>query len=1110
MKKTKLGVLIMALLVATVMVAGACGPTKVVKQTALAKPVITVPVTGDTSIAWSSVQNAAEYDVMIDSKTQSSTGTSVDVSKLDDGAHRMLVRAVPDAKSKEYKNSDWSNAVDFSIVSGKVGTASQGNPENPDPNNPNQSDPGQKYPKPTPTSVDNPLFKNELSQALATEGIVLLKNGTNNNIIPLDVAAGETKLSVFGWSASDAGWVLGGTGSGGGSSAGAKKLRAALTDTEASLKAAYPNSGEFGPAFAVHEELFTLSQNFRNNRPASGIDANQYDRHFNLCEPTISADVMTRARTHSDVAVVVIGRQGGESLDLPRDYQYVQSAAGSGAAPSNTQVRDRHYLQLSTQEETLLTQIGTAKFSKVILIMNTCNVFQLDFLDNPAYGIDAVLQVGAPGGVGALGVRKILNGAAYASGRTVDTYPKNLSKDPSFNNSVRLGVVNTGGNNHMEYREDIYVGYRYYETAAKDGKIVYENEVVYPFGFGLSNTKFDWTVKKVEPAANTAIAMNTSFQIQVDVKNTGTLPGQDVVQVYVTAPADPLVPGIEKPHVVLVSYAKTGLLAPGQTETLALDFEAYDFASYDCYDANKNGFSGYELDSGSYQIKLQTDSHTIKTDAAGAGATAGVITYTCTGSKLDYDRTFKDLANNTRPLAQPRNYFTNTDADKAANKYYFGIPIDGSLGNNEVVGTTGGGATASNKIPFMSRYGSTPFTQPVRMTRSGLGYSLPNSSAQGPGNNIPVPIDASSQNGTLNWNSTAFAIEGSAVFTRPTAKNTVNGVSNGATIMSGNKLTAMGLEAGANWDSPVWDTLLDRTTLDEQRRFVSDGNYFTRNIGSIGKPQMSDKDGPSGYGGMGPNVPNATMFPVETVIAQTWSHKLAYNFGLAIGREGRAGGVGGWYAPATNMHRSAFGGRNFEYFSEDPHIAGMMSADISRAVIVNGVYVYVKHFVANETETSRGGLRTWMSEQALREIYLKPFELAVVRGHASGIMNSFNFLGAVWTGGSAALQNNIVWGEWGFRGAICTDYCGWYGDASDHMNIRTAMRAMNSLWIGSNGPWNQGSGGAAAPTNDATINALMRRATKQNLYALANAWWYEEMYGGGEKYDTSFFGRTLS
>jgi len=856
------------------------------------------------------------------------------------------------------------------------------------------------------------------------------------------------------------------------------RLRAALETPEASAQAAYPTADPFGSSFECFSELFTIGSSFRSARTLSGIDQNQFNRTFNLVEPDISAAVMNRAREFSDVAVMVISRLGAESMDLPTNIQYKQTTAGNQTDPASTQQNDstRHYLQLTTNEETLIKQIKAANFSKVILLVNACNAMELGFIESPAFGIDAALIVGMPGASGAYAIRRILNGSASPSGKTADTYVYDLKSDPSFNNAARSGVrqYSSGAGNFIEYREDIYVGYRYYETAGADGKINYNNTVQFPFGYGLSYTDFEWDIVSVSPAPGSAIRTDTKFRIDVNVKNIGTMPGQDVVQVYVTAPY--ISGGIEKPHVVLTAYAKTELLYPQSqvnaaagkynSQRLTLEFDSYDFASYDCYDKNGNHFAGYELDSGNYGVKLQTDAHTVKPGAKSAlnGVINGRIGYVvgAGGVKFDQHLTVKDLAGNDRVLAPAQNYFTNGSGDMSgardADQYSFGIPIDGSAGTNATHGGSGG--STGTKIPLMSRQ---TLTLPAQAASRARGYTLPGGNDR-PGYDAPVP--------------------GS----RPTV-----GKTGSLRLMNSGKLTPLGTQLGANFDDPLWDDLLDQMTAAELANLVRNGQYCTAAVASVGKPKLFDLDGSSGlsdwYSGSGISQSTRdkwTMYPVETVIAQTWSRKLAYNYGASVGKEAYDSGVGGWYAPGANLHRSSFGGRNFEYFSEDPLLSGLMAADVSYGARAHGIYTYVKHFAVGETETSRGGLKTWLSEQALRELYLKPFEIAVKRGGASGIKTSFNSLGAVWTGGSKPLLTNILRGEWGFRGAVCTDY--YVNATTDWMNADQGLRAGSDLWTGGGAPT------ISDMTGDASL-ILLRQSAKNILYASANAWWWEENVG---------------
>lgn len=839
----------------------------------------------------------------------------------------------------------------------------------------------------------------ELCQEIAAEGIVMLEN---NGLLPLK---NVTNINVFGWGATDGGFIISGSGSGSAQErgGGAKKLfLEGITDA----------------GFKYNEDIINLCVNFQKERQGASL----YDpasTFFRLYEPSISAyeALLPGAKSFSDTALVVVSRLGGEGKDLPK-VQYKSNGSGGFVTDSK-----RHYLKLSSEEENLIDLVAN-NFNKVVVIINACNVMELGFLANPK--IDAAISSGGVGQSGAVAIGKILNGEVTPSGKTVDTYLYDLTSDPSYVNSGEEGVVTykTGAaagnvNKYIDYAEDIYVGYRYFETAAKEGAIAYDSIVQYPFGYGLSYTEFKWSVKDVKPA-NGVLTKDSKIEITVDVENTGNDAGQDVVQVYYTLPYDGK---IEKPYIQLGAFAKTIVLAPGAFQTLTLSFDAYDMASYDCYDLNGNGFKGWELDAGKYGIRLHTDVHTVKN---------------CEKAITDFT-----IASGIRYSEDPvtghevKNLFTGSEAVEE-------ISIDGS--------NSGAG------INFLSR--------------KDFGGTFP-SSRKAARDKASVIVN---QGNYWGYNK---------VLTNVMPQQGVAGDLSLMVLKDGKPVLneELILELGGDYDSQLWESLLKQITREELIGLVQLGGYRTAKIDSIGKVECVDLDGPSGLNSN--NMSSAetfwTCFPVETVLACTWNSTLSYIYGLAIGKEAADTNVSGWYAPAVNLHRNAFEGRNFEYYSEDPYLSGLMGAETTRGALANGLYCYVKHFAVNETETERRQLYTWLTEQALREIYLRPFEICVKKGGANGIMTSHNRLGATWTGGSYPLLTTVLRNEWGFRGSVVTDY---YAQTGSFMNVDQGLRAGGDLWLtggmlAPDGPWD---------TTSPTAVFVLRQAAKNILYTYTNTY----------------------
>lgn len=832
-----------------------------------------------------------------------------------------------------------------------------------------------------------------LCQEIEAEGVVMLKN--EKNALPLtDVK----KVNVFGWSATDNGFVISGSGSGSADERGEttkKKLLAGLTDA----------------GFEYNKSLISMYEKFKDKREGTSLEGNA-SKFFRLYEPGASAyttAVLTEAVDFSNTAIIVISRLGGESMDLPT-VQYKSSGTDSS----------RTYLELSTEEEALIETVTGAGFEKVIAIINTCNAMELGFLENA--GIQGAISIGAPGQSGMVAVGKILRGEITPSGKTVDTYAYDHKSDPAFVNAGGQGVTNyTNSDQYIDYAEGIYVGYRYYETAAKEGYIDYKKVVQYPFGYGLSYTKFSRDVVSVTPDAGSNLLKDSKIKITVDVTNNGDkYSGQDVVQVYMTAP---YIKGeIEKPYVQLMAFAKTSVLKPGETERLNLQVDISKMASYDVYDKNKNGFKGYELDKGAYELKVQSDSHNLIEDEKSK-------TIFNIQENIQYE-------NDTKSGNKVENLFTGDTA-------YGGVSIDGE--------------NSSANIKFMTRANFTdtfPKSKAAARARSANVITAANKLIPTENNTTVTPTQNSG--GSLSLTKTE----------------------NGKLVMNDELVQAL----GQDYENEQWELLLNQLTVSELNNLVELAGYRTAEAKSIGKVEAIDLDGPSGLNQVNMSAADSrwNCYPVETVLASTWSARLSYTYGLAVGKEASVTSVSGWYAPAVNIHRSPFDGRNFEYYSEDPLLSGVMGAETTRGATANGLYCYVKHFAVNETETGRTGLYTWLDEQTLREIYLRPFEITVKEGGANAIMSSFNRLGAVWTGGNYSLLTRVLRNEWDFKGSVVTDWT----TGGGYMNVDQGIRAGNDCWLSG---MNYVTG--HDDKNSATAISCARQAAKNMLFTYCNTYY---------------------
>lgn len=719
---------------------------------------------------------------------------------------------------------------------------------------------------------------------------------------------------------------------------------------------------------------------------------------------------------YSDAALVVITRIGGEGFDLPR-YQGDSEGAVSP---------DSHYLELDQNEIDLLTAVTDGTFKRVVVVFNTPSSFEATFLKDSAYAafadkIDAAVWIGFTGSNGITALGEILNGDVNPSGRLVDTWAADFTKNPSFVNFGTGCLPDTtdkydGGMYYsVDYEEGIYVGYRYYETRGEtDGEDWYNANVVYPFGYGLSYTTFDWTVGD---ASASEIELGTTITVPVTVKNTGSVAGKDVVQLYASAPYT--LGGIEKAHKVLVGFAKTKLLQPGESETVTVSFDPYSAASYDYRDANSNGFSGYELEAGEYTLYVSRNAHeSEKAIALNLAADVQIGTDPTTDSEVV--NRYTDSEN-----------FLDSDWQ-----------LDTMLSRADWEGTWPTPQTAQQHA------GTDRLYEEIRSEE----------------HNNPTDFDSEE----YPW----FGEEPTLTLRDllPSAE-------------------AEGYEPVVSYDDERWEELMMGCDEEEMIALINNGAYHTLAMESVGLPATIHGDGPSGFTCfMSKEQINGTcQYVSEPVMASTWNINLMNELGEAIGEEGTIGDkatgqpYSSIYAPGVNIHRSPFGGRCSEYFSEDPFISGMMGAAEVQGIQSRGVLPTVKHFVANEQETHRsiGGDLSWLSEQALREIYLKPFEYTVKLGETRGIMTSFNRIGTRWTGGDYRLLTEILRNEWGFNGLVICDF----NTIPQYMIPRMMFYAGGSLDLATQ----QSAMWTDCDTSDAGDAIVLMRAVKDVMYALVNS-----------------------
>lgn len=829
-------------------------------------------------------------------------------------------------------------------------------------------------------------------ESIAEEGIVLLKN--ENNILPLE---SKENLNVFGWASTNP--CYGGTGSG------------AISD-------AYPKvtllDGLENAGFQLNTELSDFYTDYRAEHPT----ISPFEQDWTLPEPpadTYSEELLNNAKEFSDTALVVISRTGAEHADLPKDVSTVSEMwKGSERFSANYENNSESYedfpagntfLDLS-QSERNMVELVCDNFENVVLVYNGSNALEMSFVDEFEQ-IQGVVWCAGPGQNGFNALGNVLSGKVNPSGKTSDIFASDYTKAPYFNNIGRFTYDNmteyqadSWGDptspTFVNYVEGIYVGYKFYETAAEEGLIDYDESVVYPFGYGLSYTTFEQEMGEIH------LDEENNIVFSVEVTNTGNIAGKDVVEVYYTPPY--YNGGIEKASVNLIAFEKTNVLKPGESEIVEISFAEEDMASYDAENAGC-----YVLEAGEYGISIRTDSHNVIDEKE------YIIEET-----VVYDE------NNKR----------NTDQVAAVNQL----------------------TDSEGDVEYLSR--ADGFANYDTATGAPKTYTLEEEYKE------DFIYNANYKPESDNDDMDEMPVTG--------AKN-------------GIELEEL---RGVDYEDAKWDELLDQLTIDEMKELIAIGGYSTAEAESVGKISTVDCDGPASINNNFTGV-GSIGFPSATMIACTWNKEKALEFGEGIGLMADEMGVSGWYAPAMNIHRSPFGGRNFEYYSEDGLLSGVMAAEAVRGAKEYGVYSYIKHFALNDQELNRQSmLCTWSNEQATREIYLKPFELAVKDGGAQAVMSAYNYIGVTYAGAKEELLNNILRDEWGFRGFVLTDYFGVFGYMNADQIIRNGGDSCLTAYdAGTN---------YVEETESATAVSEMRRASKNILYTVVNSRAYDaENYDAG-------------
>lgn len=872
----------------------------------------------------------------------------------------------------------------------------------------------------------------QLNEDIESEGLVLLKN---EDSLPI---GGNLKVSVFGKNSVSV--LSGGSGSGAGGGVPVTGFIEALQ----------------GEGFSVNPTLVnfyndnTKSGSGRGSAPGNGSVSPGYNTGETPVE-NYTSDIEATYSDYNDAAIVVFSRISGEGFDLPRTMMWNGSSYKTWGtdvdqAVPGARAMDDHYLQLDQNESDLLKYLGD-RFNNVIVLLNTGSQFEVGFLDDPnhyAYheNIKGAIWMGYPGSSGNVAVAKALKGEINPSGKTVDTWARDFKLDPTWQNFAnnmmegntslkgnqyanRPGSGGNGGggnkNNYVIYKEGIYMGYRYYETrgfvegtGAYTGEIHgttttewdswYDANVVYPLGYGLSYTEFEWEVVGASPANGEILTADGKIKVDVKVTNVGDVAGKDVVELYYTAPYT--TGGIEKAHVVLGGFEKTDLIQPGESDTVTIELTVRSMASYDWSDANANNFKGYEVEKGAYEIKLMSDAHNV----------VHTINYTVEDN-ITYatsETTGNEIKNRFDDVS---NYLLTDEYAKDENGCY--------MSRADFQGT----------FPIMA----------YRITASDW---------------VEEALDN-------EWN-TLSKVDNSS---RPwyTEEMPTTGASNGIKLED---LIAV------EYDDPLWDSYLDQFTVSQLYDLSMKGGYASGfNNSTLGVTRVPNADGPAGWLYGAPSGTYSTWC-AETVLASTWSKELAKAKGVGMGNEALWGNgeenIPFWYAPAVNIHRSPFSGRNFEYYSEDGFLSGMMAAACIDGAQSKGLMCYVKHFGVNDQEANRCGLLTWLDEQAMREIYIRPFELCVKVGGTMAMMTSLNKIGPYWAGGNYELLTEILRDEWGFNGNVVTDsYSGSWSNG-DMM-----IRAGGNLALGT--------GSLSFGSSSATAVTALRNAAHGILYAHANS-----------------------
>ncbi len=870
---------------------------------------------------------------------------------------------------------------------------------------------------------------NAFNETIVEDGIILLKN--ENNTLPLsttksttNTATSNPKISIFGKNSVN--MVYGGSGS-----------SEADSSTSVNLQTALENAGyDINP---------TLTEFYNSTASGSGRPASpsmgSILTGFPTGETPVSSytdAVKSSYDSYSDAALVVISRVGGEGYDLPRTMFWNGSSYTAWSASEEKRVAidgremDDHYLELDSNELDMIEEAKECS-ENVIVVVNVSQTMELDFIDIDA-DIDAAVWIGGPGGTGLNALGSVLNGNVNPSGRTVDTFVTDLKDDPTWNNfgnnlvsngnAYTLTKESTGTNVSaskytVDYEEGIYIGYKYYETRSYTEEQVdadstwYDDAVTYPLGYGLSYTSFDQEIVNVSDLASTVLTEDSTVEVEVKVTNKGDVAGKEVVQIYFTAPYTD--GGIEKAHKVLAGFEKTGTIASGESETVTVEVPAYYFASYDYNDANDNGFKGYEIEAGDYTLYLAENAHD-SYESVNFTQTTAIQIKEDGETGYTVENRFDDVSNDSPTMAK--------DSD--------------------------GNAIYLSRSDWEGTWPTTPTADELNVSQEfidSMGYTIDDSEDD------------------------PWYVAEEDMPSQSTSKT--------ASIML---YEMIGLEH----DDAKWDEFMDQIAVDDMATLIGIGNYQTVSIEYIDKWRTVSVDGPVGITAfMGDTaVYDTCSYASGCILAASYNKELAKGFGSMLGDETLIGNEKGsgetypsWYAPGVNIHRNAFGGRNWEYYSEDATLTGLIGAEVIEGAREKGLVTHVKHFALNDQETNRtSGVSTWSNEQVMRETYLRAFELAIKGGESLGVMTSFNSIGVTWAGGSYELLTEVLRNEWGFNGSVITDY----NYLTPYMDVDQMIRAGGDLNLAQDDK-------PDTSVTSATQVSAIRESAKNILYSIANS-----------------------